>query len=640
MIKDFEKAKWIWENEQVNPDEYAEFTFEYDFDGTPIDICLASDSNYYLTVNGKLAGFGQYADYPTFKVYDKIDLTAFSSLGKNNVVITVWYYGVPTQNYAIDNPGLIYELHGNGNVICYSGVSTQSRICTNYENHRQKYITTQLGLSYKYYNNVDNTLPFSDSVEVTKSYNLNIRPNKMLKLEERTPCKVSVKKDCYIVDLLSESVGFLDMDFDSDVEQTITVAYGEFLSKGNVRRYMHNNDFSIDFVAKSGNNKYINCFRRFGCRYLQIFTEHPITINYMGIRPTNYDVVPVESNFRSAKRNKIFKTSQKTLLCCMHEHFEDCPWREQALYTMDSRNEALCSYYGFNNYEFARSNLQLIAKGLTEFGLLSICYPTTRDIPIPFFSLAYPLEVYEYIENSGDKTILDEAFPVIKTIIKTFESRIEDNGLIANFPYPFWNFYEWSDGSSNGDQISRKKDDFYPHQYDLILNCMYLYALGYYQKLCAMQNEKYDCDTAKMKDAIKKTFFDSQTNLYKANSLENCSLYTTLGNSLAVLVGLGDESTIDTILKSKTVVPITLSMNTFIYDAMLKTNAQKYKKFILKDIDKKYSNMLKYGATTFWETEEGPASLAHTGSLCHGWSAMPIYYYLLLNGKEYFDGKL
>ncbi len=39
---------------------------------------------------------------------------------------------------------------------------------------------------------------------------------------------------------------------------------------------------------------------------------------------------------------KIYDVSIYTLKCCMHEHYEDCPWREQALYTMDSRNQMLC----------------------------------------------------------------------------------------------------------------------------------------------------------------------------------------------------------------------------------------------------------------------------------------------------------
>ena len=45
--------------------------------------------------------------------------------------------------------------------------------------------------------------------------------------------------------------------------------------------------------------------------------------------------------------------------------------------------------------------------------------------------------------------------------------------------------------------------------------------------------------------------------------------------------------------------------------------------------------MLEAGATTFWETEKGESDFDNAGSLCHGWSAMPVHYYhrLLKNKK-------
>jgi hypothetical protein len=43
--------------------------------------------------------------------------------------------------------------------------------------------------------------------------------------------------------------------------------------------------------------------------------------------------------------------------------------------------------------------------------------------------------------------------------------------------------------------------------------------------------------------------------------------------------------------------------------------------------------MLSAGATTFWETELGEADFENAGSLCHGWSALPIYYFHRLNVK-------
>ena len=37
--------------------------------------------------------------------------------------------------------------------------------------------------------------------------------------------------------------------------------------------------------------------------------------------------------------------------------------------------------------------------------------------------------------------------------------------------------------------------------------------------------------------------------------------------------------------------------------------------------------MLFNGATTFWETLEGADAFHRAGSLCHGWSAVPVYFY-------------
>jgi hypothetical protein len=37
--------------------------------------------------------------------------------------------------------------------------------------------------------------------------------------------------------------------------------------------------------------------------------------------------------------------------------------------------------------------------------------------------------------------------------------------------------------------------------------------------------------------------------------------------------------------------------------------------------------MLFAGATSFWETGRGGDDFDRAGSLCHGWSALPVYYY-------------
>jgi hypothetical protein len=42
----------------------------------------------------------------------------------------------------------------------------------------------------------------------------------------------------------------------------------------------------------------------------------------------------------------------------------------------------------------------------------------------------------------------------------------------------------------------------------------------------------------------------------------------------------------------------------------------------------KWKAMLDAGATSFWEVEEGWTAFNGLASLCHGWSAIPIYIYM------------
>lgn len=643
MDKRFLKAEWIWACENAQADEYAEFVFglDYDENGGDVFFNVASDSDYNLFINGELAAFGQYGGYPDYTVYDRLNITRF--LRKTNEIrLLVWYYGVDTQTYIKNAAGAIFEVEQGGQVRVYSGKHIQSRLCNLYENHYCKQLTSQIGYSYKYYGNRTAGGAFSDSVLVDRNKKLFVRPNEKLVLGERSPMQITEFLDGYLIDMQEERVGFLELDIESDVEQEIKITYGEYLFNGQVR-YLINNimDYSVEYVAKTGGNVYENRFRRLAGRYLQIYCKHPIKINYIGLRAVDYPVQVKTPQFRSEMRNKIYQTSVKTLRACMHEHFEDCPWREQALYAMDSRNEMLCAYTAFDDYAFARSNLVLMSKGLRSDGLLSICYPSGIDIPIPFFSLVYPMQVWEYVQKSGDTSILDEVFETAKTIVNTFVKKIEDNGLIDQFPYPYWNFYEWSWGSVDVEHRDRKDPNEKLNRFDLTLNCMFLYALQFYKKLCALKGETFNFDERKTREGIKKVFFDEKKGLYKGRDCVGEPIfYSVLGNSLAILCGLGDEALAERIFADKEIVPITLSMNTFFYEALLGLDAQKYKRFILDDIDRKYTNMLLKGATTFWETEEGAAALGDTGSLCHGWGAMPIYYYTLLNGKEYFNGEL
>ena len=108
------------------------------------------------------------------------------------------------------------------------------------------------------------------------------------------------------------------------------------------------------------------------------------------------------------------------------------------------------------------------------------------------------------------------------------------------------------------------------------------------------------------------------------------SEYTVLGNALAILAGLKlDKEYVCEKIVNGDLSDCSLSMKIFKYDALLATDKEKYQAWVLNEIRREYGKMIEQGDTV-WETIEGASAFDNAGSLCHGWSAIPVYYYTKL----------
>ena len=431
----------------------------------------------------------------------------------------------------------------------------------------------------------------------------------------------------YLIDLGREEVGFLTLRATSECEQDVLITYGEHITDGCVCRLIGGRDFSVEVKLRSGMNEYLNPFRRVGLRYLELYATSPIKLEQLTVCPVEY---PLTVNEKLPKmdrlQRRIYDTCLRTLALCMHEHYEDSPWREQALYAMDSRNQMLCGYDAFGEFAFARANLLLMSKDERPDGLLSICTPSNDDLTIPSFSLHYFTAVYEYTLRSGDWTLVREIWPKLVRLIKVFTGKIEKECIPIFEESCHWNFYEWSPGMSG--QLRKQET----RRYDAALNFLLCMALKNMQKLADVLGVKADYAqmAEKLKQASAARFFDSRRGVF-FNSTEDGNA-SILVNALAVLCGAAEGETAAAIAKKlaepeKWFTPISLSMLCFQYDAMLMVDEEKYCSYVLNDIACKYGKMLDAGATAFWETELGESDFDNAGSLCHGWSAMPVHYY-------------
>ena len=653
----FDNSKWIWPTRAAKPDEYAEFLEEISFGGGDAELYISSDSNYSVYINGRLAAFGQYADFPYMKVYDKIDVSKFMRRGKNVLAIRVWYYGIDDAlTYYPGTAGLIFSLISGDKLLAASSSSTLSRFSPTFVPYRCKRITSQLGLSFEYdakradawmLGDPDAEFPFGESME------LNISP----KMRQRTCLQpefgatlngkavvregiVPVSEQGMIFDLGKEAVGFICLKLNAKTEKSITVAFGEHLVDGHVRREVGGRDFSFVYHPTLGINYYMNAFRRFGCRYVELITDGEISDASVSLRsviyPLNDAVAP---DNLTLKESAIYDACAYTMQCCMHEHYEDCPWREQALYTMDSRNQMLAGYYAFGETLFPKANLELIAEDRRSDGLLSICYPILKEMAIPSFSLHFILECEEYLRYTDDCEFIERIYPKIESVLTTFLDRINTDGLIPQFENPdMWNFYEWMDGLDGVGPWERELKAPESFEPDLVLNSLLSIAIS---RMIAINRRlcKEFLPLVKIKErlnsAIHNAFYVPERGLYETRS--GTRHFSKLANSVCILAGVTDRDSAsriaDMLLSDTDIVDASLSMRGFFYDALIETDKDKYKGYILDEIDKTYTPMLEFGNGTVWETVLGESDFDNAGSLCHGWSAIPINYYHILKNN-------
>ena len=627
-------AKWIWENATPQNDEYGDFRTVFSVrEGAKVILRISADSNYAAYINGKLAAFGQFADFPHCKVYDEVDVSEFCCAWSNTLSVFVWYYGNPSLVYYPGQAGVWFEVESDGVLTAVSGEDTLCRADIHYIPHRAKKITGQLGFSFCYDASADADVPLHPAILTGYEAELHPRPNDKLILEEmRVGRRIGGDGVThFLLDVGCEEVGFFSIMLRSEEKQTITVTWGEHIEDGGVRRIIGPRDFSLEYITAPGENVYMNPFRRLGCRYLEIFAEKPIQLHKAGIVPTVYPLREIPFNAGSPLRQAIYDVCVRTLRLCMHEHYEDCPWREQALYAMDSRNQIISGYYAFGEYRFPRACLWLMAQDRRDDGLLAITVPSGVDLTIPSFSLHYFIEVLEYTKYSGDLSLAREIWPKLTSVLNVFTSRMQE-GLIPTFTEKeHWNFYEWTDGLSG--QLRIIEDA----RFDLLLNCLAVRAIDAMAELAKLCGLPFDGAAAKeIRAAVRHRFFLPEEGVFI--DFEDGHHISELGNSLAILAGIAageDAAALAAKLAAQSIgaVQTSLSMRCFLYDALLMADHDRYAPWILADIEAIYKPMLDAGATSVWEhgtssEKSGPAS-----SLCHGWSAMPMYYYHILLGN-------
>lgn len=615
-------GKWIWTKGNEGIDVYGEFLSEFNYDGGELALEISADSEYAVFLNGKFVYSGQYADFPWYKIYDRIYLKEYAKVGANSLVVWVWHCGEVNFCHYVNRAAVRFAVTADGRVAAQSCAATLSRVLPCFKGGAQRQITPQMGFSFC----ADGrTTPseFENSVELSgMPEELYLRPVPRLEILEKA---VATKISENVYDLGRETVGLPFIELCAPCGEEITVSFGERLTdEGKVPRLIGIRDFSFTVIGNGEKTRVFNPLRKLGLRYFEVSGD--CTVYEIGVIPLQYPFKEIKREFKDARRQQIYDVAVRTLKLNAFEHYFDCPWREQAFYALDSRFQMRYGYYAFEGAEYQRAALRLMSEDRNPKGFVSMVVPSSCEMVIPSFALFYVIAMEEYATQTGDLSLMDGYFSKLAQLTERFTANKKD-GLVQDFEEEdIWNFYEWNDVL---DGIN------YRYKEDCALNLNYLLELQSMIKICKMLGKdcsRYESEAEELKQRINSKFFDEESGLYRLS--EGAQSFTELCNAYAVLTGAATGERAEKICavladENSGLTGCTLSMLSFKYDALLKVDKARYSAYILGDIDKKYSYMLSEGATSFWETLKGWRDFDNAGSLCHGWAALPVYYYSL-----------
>lgn len=424
-----------------------------------------------------------------------------------------------------------------------------------------------------------------------------------------------------ILDFKKEVVGYLTIIAQAECGSNMTVSYGECLDLVRLDSFIFGNKTGV-----------LKPHFRKAFRYIAITFNggnQIAVLKKVQFTMTHYPAKEIHVKFNNDLYQNVFDTSIYTSILAMQNHYEDSIYREQALWLLDARIMALNNYSFFHEYEYTDEIINKFISTQRADGSICAAGPQKTDQLLPDFCLHFIIMVEEWI-RLGKGTLTDKVKNSLIKLLQWFSGNENIDGLLTVKDKPkWWCFIDWAD-------IEKK---------DIVtsLNCLYYKALTAYSNIMGndtFANKKVLSKAARLKHAI-------NTNLQN-NDGTYCDCYYNGAKSLkssqqtniyAILAGICDKpkvliNKIFDINYNQTKINGAFMMCLTV-DMLLENDEIQLAHTI---IDSYWGEMLRRGATTWWETFDMSTSRAGVPyylsknnatykheyipvSYCHAWGA-------------------
>lgn len=335
----------------------------------------------------------------------------------------------------------------------------------------------------------------------------------------------------------------------------------------------------------------------FGFRYFTLTNNaKPVEIRVI------HSDVDVTSDFECSDEtlNWYYKAFVNTQLSNMHSGVpSDCPHRERLGYTGDGQLTCNAVMTEFDAEEFYRKWISDIRDCQDKTtGHVQHTAPFAGGGGGPSGWGGAIINVpYQFYRHYGHRDELEELFPSMGKFVEYMESRTE-NGLIVR---------EEKDGWCLGDWCTPGKIEIPEDFVNTTMFISQLKRMIFCAEALENRHNKYERLIEKYSRAVSKKYFDEETGDF-FNNIQGA-------NAFAVDCGLGDERTVENIVKKyskKTEFDTGIFGTEILLNVLYKTgNSDLATRLLANKSDVSFDFMRRSGATTLWENWNGEASHSH-----------------------------
>lgn len=668
MISPFYDAEWITTEEFANqpiiniyhkqyidvpapecPDElrnfHALFLTEFDLEQVPdhTSLRLTADDYYFLYINGAFVCQGPAIGYPTRYHWNEIDAAAFLKPGRNEILLHVYYHGLPCRAYtsADRRQGCILSMtDADGKVLLQTGADWVYAVDPSYTGQKT------IGYDTIYTEGRDLRLkPGEKRPVVVKQadYVFAPMPAKLLQVYEKKPDTAQpLAGGGYFLDFGEEITGTLAFTVRGTAGETVRVLIGEETEDTDtrVRFDMRCTCLCDDAVILDEGTQEYRQFDYRGFRYAAVIPEQGAKLTDLKAIVRHY---PFDDDFCTLETEdpilrEVFRICKNGVKYGAQEVYVDCPTREKGQYSGDMTITS-------GSHIVLTGDTSLLKKAMddlihSEFicpGLMAVI-PSGLNQEIADYSLQFPIVALRYYRYTGNRAYLTECLRVAEQIIEYFRQFAREDGLLES-AYDKWNLVDWP--RNLRDDYDFDTESHVPGVHN-VLNAFYIGCVMQTEEIRAILGVKKEKESPALIRAFERAFYNSGTKLYTDS--EHGTHSALHSNILPLFYGFAKKNEEDHLLRfireKGTICGVYMAW--FQLKALCRYGRYEDAYALITDTGiHSWYNMVREGATTCFEA--WGADQKWNTSLCHPWASGPISVLcedILPNRPEYGTLKL